>query len=275
LTAGVRTTCAPAAVSLAIALCCAAPRAHAQDAANDVEARSRAEFVRGVDATHEGRWSDALEAFQHAYEIAPHPETLLNVASALAHMGRLVDASSAYARFLRDAPPALLATHGDAAREALAHTEAAMARVRLTVEGLEPTDIVTLDAHALDHGALQRELPMDPGEHDVAVARAGRVVTRTHLRIGEGETKTVVLRPPVASAIAPVPPRADRGARERPREHHPTDSGSVLESPWFWIATGAIVAVATGVTIYFVAIDGATGEPYEGNYTPSGPVHVH
>lgn len=68
---------------------------------------------------------------------------------------------------------------------------------------------------------------------------------------------------PTAAAAPPPPPSApkptDQATLVAPP---PEDDGSIIESPWFWIVTGAVViggGVALGVAL------GSGGSPYGGN----------
>src|SRR5579859_3851715 len=90
-------------VLLAIATSASAQSASEQSLARD-------QFRAGVAAAHDGRWPDAVDAFQRSLELAPRPMTVMNLAGALAQVGRLVEAAEAYRMFLSEA------TSGAAAR---------------------------------------------------------------------------------------------------------------------------------------------------------------
>lgn len=69
------------------------------------EAEARALFDAGVLAFHNARYEDALERFQRAYELAPHPQLLYNVAITADRLRRDTEAIDAFERFLATDPP--------------------------------------------------------------------------------------------------------------------------------------------------------------------------
>ncbi|MEZ4251014.1 MAG: tetratricopeptide repeat protein [Polyangiales bacterium] len=65
---------------------------------------ARALFVRGTELAAEGRWADALEAFERAYTLSGVLAALFNVATTLRSLGRYVDARDAFDQVLRATP---------------------------------------------------------------------------------------------------------------------------------------------------------------------------
>jgi TolA-binding protein len=81
---------------LAIALALGITAAHAQTAA-DTEARTL--YQRGASLYDEGRYEDAVLAWQQAYDLSPRPLLLYNIANALERLGRLGEALDALDRY--------------------------------------------------------------------------------------------------------------------------------------------------------------------------------
>src|SRR5690606_12666677 len=110
--------------ALALAVLAAVPsyagpaRAQGSESASLVGA-ARGLYREGVRAGGEGRWEDARSAFERSYELAPRVATLLNLAVALEHLGRFVEAIDAYRRFLARADEATLRERGEAAHAAI------------------------------------------------------------------------------------------------------------------------------------------------------------
>ena len=249
------------ALCLAVAGACA-ERAAAQ-AAGDPNAPTAAEttlareqFRAGVDAARSGRWWEALEAFTRAYELAPRPITLLNLAGAQVETGHLVEGAESYRRFIREAE-GRATEQVPAAEEALASVEPRIARVRLEISNLARRDLVELDDAPLSEAVLGAELPVNPGEHVVRVERADEEIGRESFRVEEGERRI----PPVLLQLplAPLEPEDEDAA---------VDSGgsSLFASPWFWVIVGVVVVgAAIGIG---VAVASGGQDPFAGNIPP-------
>lgn len=238
---------------LGIVVLAAADSAYAQAPTRAQIAAARRAFAEGVEAANGQRWADALAAFERAYEIAPRPQILLNLAGAQVQTGHLVDGIASYRRFLREAPVALIEAHGEDVRDALARAEARVGRVRFRARGVRPSDVLLLDDRELSGAERTEPVEVDPGRHRLAVQRDGRHVVGVDFRVNERERSTVVVEVP-----------EEEGAR-RPERRRRRSSGSVLESPWLWIAVGA-VAVGTAVVIGVAASGGE--EPFVGSFPP-------
>lgn len=65
---------------------------------------------QGSQAFAEGRYQEAIRAFEAAYALRPDPVLVFNIANACRKAGRLEDAIVAYERFLAMSPPQELAT---------------------------------------------------------------------------------------------------------------------------------------------------------------------
>ena len=230
-------------------------------------ALAREQFRLGIDASREERWLDALDAFSRSYGLAPRPITLLNLAGAQVQVGRLVEASESYRRFLREAREGRAAEQRPAAQEALASVEARVARLRIEIRGLANSDRVALDAHAISSSALGAELPVDPGARVIRVEREGRQVLREEVTLAEGEHRAVTY------TVRAPPPRIGRGTGDDPRDgrdgnghRDEDDGGGVFSSPAFWIIAG-VIAAGTAATL-LILFAGPTEPAYIGNVPP-------
>lgn len=218
---------------------------------------AREQFRTGVDAARSGRWWEALEAFTRAYELAPRPLTLLNLAGAQVETGSLVEGAESYRRFIREAD-GRAAEQIPAAQEALAAVEPRIARVRLEITHLAHRDVVQLDDARLSEAVLGAELPVNPGEHVVRVTRSDVELGHESFHVDEGERRLEPVR--ILLPVAPIEPlEGEPGAGNG-------GGGSILVSPWFWVIVGVVV-VGAGVGIG-VALASSGEDPFSGNIPP-------
>lgn len=233
--------------------------AYAQPVAGGHTALSREQFREGVREAGAGHWEQARDAFERAYAIDPDPLILINLAASQEHTGRLVAAASTYRRFLAEADDARANEYREQAERALRALEARAARVRITLEGVAPTDQVAIDGARVRQAALGLPMPIDPGAHVVTVTRDGRELTRIGFRATERETEEVVVR------LAATDDQRSGAALVTTGP----ETSSILRSPWLWGGVGAAV-VLTIVVVAVAASPSAPSPqtPFTGTLTP-------
>lgn len=196
----------PGALTLALGLAVAAlglaapslapSRAAAQDADRE---RARTEFQRGVDAYGRGEYQAALDAFQEAYRLAPHPMVRVNIANAYEQLDRPLEALFHFERFLAEST--------SATREQRREVDTAIRRLRQRVGELDlhvfpDGALVTID------GAEQRRAPVtEPvrvvaGEHTIDVQLEGYRPERRTVQVAGGATERVDVRLARGEAVA-------------------------------------------------------------------------
>jgi len=74
--------------------------------ASDVDEAARLLFQRGVEAYRGGRYEEALQRFEQAYELTGDAELLFNVGTTLDRLRRDRDAVAAFRQYLRERPDA-------------------------------------------------------------------------------------------------------------------------------------------------------------------------
>lgn len=223
--------------------------AYAQDSSKDPRIEeARALFVAGNAAVESGRWADAAANFERSYELSKVPSALYNAAVALRTLGKY--------RKARDAFTLLLTEHGSSLNkgtkrkvdEALEEIRARIATLHIL--GLAPeTHRITLDTELVpDSGDRPLSIDADPGVHALLVEREAYRLFRWSGELKEGEALSV------RTSWVPLQEKLDLGAQEKasPKPADDESSGTILESPWFWIATAAVVAISAGVIAYFV-----------------------
>lgn len=165
-----------------------------QDAAPNPEL-AREHYQRGLQAIEDGRWADALEAFQESFRAAPTLPALFNQAVALRALGRMREARDTFARILQDYPDAeeLARLSAD-----MMGREANMRIARLEVGGLpepDPELQLRLDGAPIeDSGERPLVLEVDPGEHTLAVNAPGYELFEWLSDVDDGERVFVRVR---------------------------------------------------------------------------------
>lgn len=196
------------------------------------EQAARVAFDRGVALGDQGRWAEALEAFEQADRLAPSPGVTFNLAATLRALGRYVEARRLLERALRDDAP-LAARVKPALRADMARLldEVRPKVGHVTVE-LDPPDADLSVDGTPTQLPTDRTLDLDPGKHVLIARAAGHDTVSSTLSVSPGNTR-VTLRAPRSVAVA------------RPVVVEPP---SLLRSAWLWGAIG--VALAGGALTF-------------------------
>lgn len=164
----------------------------AQDVHPRAEARQR--FERGLELFEEERYDAALAEFTRAHELAPHWQTLYNIARAHAYLGRPVEAVRFYDQLFAEHEARL---PRDVRAEASADRDRQRARIaRLEVRSDIAGAIVSIDG--VDAGTLPlAPIEVSGGDHVVAVRAPGYDQSSRTVQAAGGTTSTLdfTLRP--------------------------------------------------------------------------------
>ncbi len=188
-------------------------------------AEARALFAAGTAAVDAGRWADAVQSYQRAYELTGAPSALFNLSFALRALGRYREAVRGF-----DALLALPSTSDAMREQASGLRDEVRARIALLrVDGLEASvaHTVRLDGEDVpDPGSRPWTLQADPGRHTLDIGREGYVTFGWTDVLAPGEMRdlTVVLTP-VPPEAAPLPPPGP----------------NLAEEPWLWVVVGAVL----------------------------------
>jgi hypothetical protein len=288
--------CVPAAVWLVLLV---SSIAQAGDAENKALARELAK--QGMGAADQADWPLAEQRFRSSLELFPSAVVRYNLASALAEQAKLVEAVERLREVEQDerAQPALRA----ASRTLREQIEARLPRLTLHVSGDTEGVELFLDDRPLPLTALDLEVPVDPGHHEVRRRRFGvesrwpaftfdiaeRERREALLDLPPEEAGDAVQPEPVAPAPTPVAapaapsPRqtAEQAAAREPKEPRalssgepassrtPTDAAakprSLWQSPWLW-AGAAVLIGGAAITAGVLAGGGSErASPVHGN----------
>jgi hypothetical protein len=215
-----------------------APSVYAQDdkPAPDAQAKkaAAARFREAEKAFKKHDYATAAQAFEEAYETAPHPAALFNAATAHQKAGNLTRAANLCARYLRDAP------ENDARREKanalISELTPKLGRVEIAASGAKDVQ--------LDGKPPELELTyVDPGDHFVTGKFGDKGVTR-ELSVVAGSLARVVLEPPRAETSS----LEEEGANEDPfasdaTKDVPAEKTKPLSPTWFYVGVGATVVL--------------------------------
>jgi Tfp pilus assembly protein PilF len=160
-------------------------------------------FKSGVALYKEAKYAEALAEFERAYEIAPHPLVLYNIATCHRELSHYGDAVKYYQRFLSEGkgkvPPARL-------KEAQAELDgvlARIARVTITIKGGEGARVI-LDGNDLGTMPIDGPLIVPPGEHRLVVRAEGKQPAERSVRVASGDEVEVTLQLTDAPKAPPV-----------------------------------------------------------------------
>lgn len=151
----------------------------------------------------QARYEDALAEFERAYELAPHPLVLYNIAECHRELLHYAEAVAAYQRFLVDGKTSASAARLATAERELASLLSLVARVTVTVTPRTDDTILVLDGTPLVDPVMPLILP--PGEHRIVARAAGKRDAVRAFKLAAGETLSVALE----LADLPVATRAD------------------------------------------------------------------
>jgi hypothetical protein len=230
-----------------LAIAAWAPPTRALEASNKEAVRQLSNEAYGD--FEAGRYQQALEKFQRAYDSAKVPTLLVLIGRTQVKLGHWVEAYEAYHQ-------AIILDHNDlwigsiqqeAQQNARRELDALLPRVpRLTIriEGAQPKDVaVRIDDVDIPSSLLGVERLSDPGRRRI-VGHLGAAEAHSDIVLSEGERKEVVLkfpqsgaRTPKALPSAPTTPKSSSGARA-----------------WGWAsigvgATGLALGTVTGIVL--------------------------
>jgi len=153
----------------------------AQPSAEDKK-EAKAAFARAEAAERRKDWRTAIDEYQHAYDILPHPDVLSNIALDLERLEEYRDAATFYRRYLDESPDA---TDRDRVEKLIEKLRARPASLRITSDpdGAE----VTLDGKRL--GPTPVDVKIN-GVHELVVTSASGSATRA-VTVEFGEPVTI------------------------------------------------------------------------------------
>ncbi len=191
-----------AALAVVVSLSSAAGPASAQDAV----AQAREHFGRGVANFDGRRYLQALEDFQRAYAVRPHPAVLVNIANCFVQLQRYPEAVIHFERYLaesRNLPE-------DQRRETERALEDARTHIGELLFDIQPSGAtVKVDGREVGRSPFSRPLVVPAGSHRVEVSAPGMQSQSRVVTVEGGMTANVRLSLSSSGGSAPPPPPPD------------------------------------------------------------------
>jgi len=238
----------------------ASSRAAAEDGAvatpsADSKAAARAHFDKGLAASTDQRFGEAVGEFERAYELWPDYHVLYNIGRVRVALGRPVEAVEAFEAYLGKGGGEIPADRRREVREAVAAelTHVATIAVRVSPDGAE----VRLDGRLVGLAPLAASLRVAEGKHTLEAMLPSRPALLRELDLPGGSKLDVALvfpapapTPPALTAPAPAPPPLVGALpAPAPTSHLQRNVGYGL------VAAGVVALAAGSVAAYEGAAD--------------------
>lgn len=222
--------------------------------AGNASAQSQSELERGrslfraaLSMEVAGDWAGALSRLEQVSRIKTTPQVRFHLARCKEHLGRLTEALGDYRLAEYEAAQVNAAEFGEI-RQARQDLEMRVPKLVVVLNAELAESSVELDGVAIGESRLGKEIPVDPGDHQLVVRIAdGRSFVK-HARVAESAAATVHIDPPPGFVI-----KRSRDKYSNLPNAWPNNSNSGGHPPgWVWVAGGVGVAgvITAGVLLY-------------------------
>lgn len=170
-------------------------------------ARAREQFGLGVERYEGGNYQGALEAFQEAYRLAPHPTVRVNMANCYEHLDRPLEAMHHFERFLAEADGASRQQRREV-QAAIRRLEGQLGQLRLAIapDGAR----VVIDNAETRVAPILEPVRLVAGTHHLTVRLDGYRTEHREIEVAGGSDERISIRlergedEPAAVAEAPA-----------------------------------------------------------------------
>jgi hypothetical protein len=196
----------------------------------------------GISRLNEGRYQEALDLFQRAYQLVPAPTVAVLRGRAFEQLGNLAAAADSYAAATRapldqKSPEAFRSAVAEGKTE-LARLEPQIPRVTVLLSGATPDNPgleIRLDDHPMASNLVGQTQRVNPGEHRLVVSVGATLQDERRVILAKGQQVKVLLRVGEATVPAAPPPPP-------PPPPAPPPGPDRLE----WVGWGAVGVGAAG-----------------------------
>lgn len=258
----VRVTCLFTLVTLFLATPALAKLPEIGDLSEAEQTRLVESLDQGRKLYEQGRFKDALGAFQSAYKVFPHPDVLYRIAECQEKLGDDADAIASYELFLKQVPKAKEAMRIRGIINVLQARLDKRMQASLAVR-TEPTGAEVI-ANGVSLGTTPLEAPLKAGDYQIIIKLKDHTPINETMKVEPG--KTLALRYTLkssASGSSPVIVKKDDTSKEtQPGLKSPdTAPGFQLPenlTPWIVTGSGAVSLLTAG--ILWAVHSGAAGQ---------------
>lgn len=154
-------------------------------AQNDNRAKAKAAFARAVAAEERKDWKTAVDEYLDAYELAPHPDVLFNVAVVYEKLDDARQAATYYGRYLEGSP-------GAADRAKVERTIASLRKrpSAVVIDSAPAGAVIVVDGDRIGRAPISMKLA--GGKHQL-VAEHGGATARQEVNVEYGEPANFML----------------------------------------------------------------------------------
>lgn len=246
----------------------------AKTAETDDVKKAKDLFQRAQKLYKQARYAEAIEKFEEAYAVRPHPVIYFNIGKCYEQLNETPKALRAYRDYLRLMPDA---KDRDTVSDAIANLER-----RLKEKGVQQLMVFAdppsahIEVDGTDLGTSPASVELQAGNHQLTVRAEGfEPVSRSFvMSISRATEMTINLREaPKDVPPPPPPPVVDVPKKEEPKTASltpvPAKDTPVITTPlpeqpkkkgrvWTWVAGGVAVAGAGAATGLGLAANGAS-----------------
>jgi tetratricopeptide (TPR) repeat protein len=231
----------------------------ARAAAGEPRELAAAHYRRGIELAKQGRYGEALEQFNQAYQKSPHFAVLYNIGQAQIALGRPLAAIEALTTYLRDGADKVPLSRREQVQAQIALLEASLAELTIVTD--RPDVAIRVDDRDVGRTPLFQPIRLAAGTHTITASPPGgaqitRVVTlaeserqRLELALTSEEpdaTAPAVTTEPEVRPVAP-PPAAAQGLASPGVTRASSDTPSPRDRPMrrmAYVSAGLGVAAA-------------------------------
>jgi tetratricopeptide (TPR) repeat protein len=194
-------------------------------------------FAQATEAFESGRYAEALEAYRHAWRLAPAFRTAVGVGQVELHLGMHRDAAEHLSYALRHFPAGGSATLKERIRAGLdeARAHVGVLRIDVDAEGAE----IRVNGSPVGMAPLSEEVFVEPGRHRVSAEHAGRRA--------EASVDAVASRSTAVALVLAEPPTRDAEPGFAP-------------ATWALLGGGALTSVGIASAVVFSLNASAAGD---------------
>jgi tetratricopeptide (TPR) repeat protein len=266
----------------------AAPAAKPEENADDVK-KAKELFQRAQTLYKQARYAEAIDKFEEAYAVRPHPVIFFNIGKCYEQLNETPKALRAYRDYLRLMPDA---KDRDTVTDAIANLERRLKErgvQQLMVFADPPAAKISVDGKEL--GTSPASVELTAGNHMLTVTAEGfEPVERSFVMNTSRSTEMTINLRPAAKDVPPPPPPpvVDVPKKEEPKTASltppPKTDTPIITAPepakkkgkvWTWVSGGVAVAGAGAALGMGLAANGASAELRGSEHTQAEAQALH